>query len=391
MKIGIFTETYHPTINGVVVSIDTFRREMEKRGHHYYIFAPQPSQATSKVKVPKDDAVFRFPSISFPHESIYPLALALPSPIAAQFFPLDLIKELDIIHIQHYSLMGQYGLGLAKRFNIPTVYTYHTMAELYAQYFPVVGALSEPFIRALTRSTAHRASHVITPTASVKKYLQRIGVKGPISILPTGIQTSQYHRVSKHYLEEHYHIPSNRNILLFVGRLAAEKNVHFLLKAFQVIAKKRTNTHLVLVGDGPDRESFVKTVAKMGLTARVTFTGFIDHKETLKLFGTGDIFAFPSVTDTQGIVILEAMAAGTIPVAVDRLGPHDIIKDGVSGKLTGLNLKDFSDTICHLLDNKVMRKKMAVAARYQAQQFDAAVTAQTLENLYEKLTDNHRS
>lgn len=386
MKIGIFTESYRPTINGVVVSIDTFKEQLERRGHQVIIFAPfNRHQKTAEA------GIYRFPSIQFPQDPIYPLALPVPMAIAKQELPIDLIAELDIIHIQHFAMMGQYGLNLGREFNIPTVYTYHTMAELYTSYLPLIGDIFDPTIRAWTRWTAGRATHVITPTQSVKKYLRGIGVRRPISVIPTGIHTRLYKRHPKISLEKKYRIPTQSDILLYVGRLADEKNLRFLLKAFRQVQRERSDTHLLLVGDGPDKKHYERLVNLWGMAKQVTFTGFLPRAETIELFGAADLFVFPSITDTQGIVILEAMAAGTVPVAINRLGPHDIIKNNLTGRLVELNLEQFSGSILELLSDKTKRHRLSIAARHQAKHYDATVTGRAMEDLYEQIRHHSRS
>lgn len=380
MKIGIFTETYHPTINGVVISIDTFRRELERRGHEYFIFTPTHQDAKAA------DHVYRFPAFHFRDNIVYPLALPMPLGLARHYLPEKILKELDIIHVQHFSIMGQYGLGLAKQLQIPSVYTYHTMAELYTHYLPVLReAVTEP-IRTLTRYTARKATEVIVPTPSIKQYLRRIKVKKPINIVPTGIDVSLFRRVDPEYARTKYFIPADQDIIIYVGRLAEEKNIRFLLESFEQVVKSRPNTHLILVGGGLDEFTYRSYVTTHKLDRHVTLTGFLPREETIKLFGVASLFVFPSTTDTQGIVIIEAMAAGAVPVAVDALGPHDIIEDGVTGRLVSLNKKEFSGTIRQLLDDNRERQRLAKAAIHQAKYFDTSQTANLMEEIYERLT-----
>lgn len=377
MKIGIFSETYRPTINGVVVSIDTFKEQFEHQGHKVTIFAPfNRHQKTAEA------GVYRFPSIHFPRDPIYPLALPVPLSLAKQELPIDLIAELDIIHVQHFAMMGQYGLSLGRQFKIPTVYTYHTMAELYTSYLPLVGNVFDPTIRTWTRWTAARSNHLVTPTQSVKSYLRGLGIKKPISVIPTGIHTRLYHRTSRIGLEKKYRIPAHRDILLSVGRLSDEKNIRFLLEAFRQVQLARPDTQLLLVGGGPDKHRYERLVRHWGLNQFITLTGFLPRPETIDLFGVADLFVFPSITDTQGIVILEAMAAGSVPVAIDRLGPRDIIKDGLTGRLTELNLAAFSGSILELLHDKAKRHRLSIAARHQVKRYDATLTGRAMEKLY---------
>jgi glycosyltransferase involved in cell wall biosynthesis len=381
VKIGIFTETYHPTVNGVVISVDLFRRELEKKGHEYFIFAPD-----HKMRHKREKHVYRLPSIQLPTKAVYPLALPMPYSMAKQHLPEKILKELDIIHIQHFSMMGQYGLAIAEEHGIPAVYTYHTMAELYTKIAPVVGELAKQSIRNTTLKTAAKSTHVITPSPSVKRYLEGLGVKKQISVIPTGIETKLYSPLNPHQVKLAWGIDKADQILLFVGRLATEKNIDFLVRAFLRVLKKNNAAHLMLVGDGPDKVRLQDYVAKNNLGHKITITGFLAREQTIELFNSADLFVFPSVTDTQGIVIIEAMAGGTVPVAVDRLGPHDMIKDGITGRLSPLNEAKFAAIILDLLANPSERKKMATAARAQAKHFDVSVTAAAMEKLYLSLT-----
>lgn len=379
MKIGIFTETYHPTINGVVVSVDTFKQELEKKGHRYLIVAPD-----NQLKKKDAANVFRIPSFTIPGNPVYPLAKpGFLSTILAKL-PVKAIKELDIIHIQHYVLSGQYGLNLARELDIPSVYTYHTMAELYADNFPIIGNFIKGPIRWLTRYTSQRASRVVAPTPSIKKYLHSIGVTQPIDVVPTGIDTSQYKRVNPEYAKLKYRIPTDHKLLLYVGRLAQEKNIYLMLESLKIVIAKNPKVHLLVVGGGPDMKEFERWVKNNNLAGNVTFTGFLPRPETIKLFGTADLFIFPSITDTQGIVIIEALAAGAVPVAADRLGPHDIIEDGVTGRLSGLKPQQFSGIILELLADDALRSKLSKQAMLAAKQYDKKETAKLMENVYRK-------
>lgn len=379
MRIGIFTETYKPTVNGVVNSVEGFRQQLEKKGHQYLIFAPNHSEAD------RQSNVYRFPSVQSRNHRIYPIALPMPFALAEHYFPIDHIKQLDIIHIQHFSAMGQYGLHFAKRFHIPSVYTYHTMAELYSSYVPVIGNLMRGSIRALTRHTAAQATHVITPTPSVTKYLRKIGITKPITSIASGIETSNFKRVKPGYVHAAYHIPEKHQIVVYAGRLAAEKNIEFLLQSFVYVHRDLPDTHLILAADGPDRNKVQNFIRTHQLEHNVTITGFLDHKILVKIMGAAQVFAFPSVTDTQGIVILEAMASGAVPVAIDRYGPHDLIKNGRTGFLTDLNMEQFAARISDLLTHQEIWQRMSMAAQHEAQKYDVTVTAEAMEKLYLQL------
>lgn len=386
MRIGIFTQCYHPTNNGVVVSIDTFRRELEEDGYEYFIFAPQTKDRQSKC----DDArVFRYPSFSWPGQSDYPIAL----PYLAPFQIAEIHKlRLDLIHTQHLFTMGKLGLNIGRWLALPVVHTYHTLLAEYAHYIPLFGSLGKKYLIWRSRQYCNHCDQVVTPSAAMKKVLRSYGVTTPIETIPTGVELDDFaNPFHKEVLKTRWDIPEDKKILLYVSRIAREKNLDFLFEAIVRLAQIRHDFHLLLVGGGPELEHYRHFVKKSGLEALVTFTGMQEKEQANRFFGAADIFVFPSVTETQGIVITEAMAAGIPAVAIDMMGPSDLIQDGVDGFLVPLNLADFSSKIEKLLDNEDLRKKMGERARKNAQNFSAASSAQKLEELYERTIAHHRS
>lgn len=382
MRIGIFTECYHPTLNGVVVSIDTFKTELEKRGHKFFIFAPGNSKCNDNPL-----NVFRYPSL--PWHKDYPPALPFLAPLQTSKIS-DL--GLDLIHSQHMFGMGRFGLRIARKLDIPIVHTYHTLITEYAHYIPIIpNSLTKTVIKKLTKSYCNKCDQIVTPSSSMKKILRSYGTKTPIEVIPTGVYlenlANPYH---KDVLKAQWQIPEDKKILLYVSRVAKEKNLTFLFKAIKKLSTRRNDFHLLIVGGGPELEYYQKLVKNWELSACVTFTGMQEKEKANRFFGAADIFVFPSITETQGIVITEAMAAGIPAVAIDKMGPSDIIQDGIDGFLTPLNLDKFCAKIEALLENKNLREKLGVNALQNAKEFSAKASADKMERLYEK-TINHYS
>jgi glycosyltransferase involved in cell wall biosynthesis len=377
MNIGMFTDIYRPAINGVTRSIDTLKTSLEARGHTVYIFAP------SVRNHPKEERVIRLPSIKRLSPKEIPLGLAYVP------FLTDKVRELelDIIHTHLPFFVGGLGYRIAKKLSIPKIHTYHTHLTEYAHYSPVPG-IQRPIkygLQRLTKRYCNASDYVIAPSTAIKELLLSYGVKKPIVVNPTGIVCEDFHRLTKvetDQLLKQYYIPENQKIILFGGRLAKEKNLPFLLDCFQDIAQKHTNVHLIFAGGGPVEQELRHQIHKADLTLRVTITGFLQKQEIAKFFGIADVFAFPSYTETQGIVLAEAMAAGCPIVAIDALGPKDAIQDGVEGFLVANDGQAFTDRLLQILEDDELRQQQSSAATIGAQKFSVNNTTDRLLEVY---------
>ncbi|KKQ17520.1 MAG: 1,2-diacylglycerol 3-glucosyltransferase [Berkelbacteria bacterium GW2011_GWA1_36_9] len=383
MRVGIFSECYHPTLNGVVISIDTFKAELEKRGHKIFIFAPGKSNC-------KDNPfnIFRYPALPWPKD--YPLAFPFLAPLQnSQIRDLG----LDIVHSQHIFTMGRLGMRVAHQLDIPMMHTYHTLITEYSHYIPLFPKnFTKNIIVNLSRKYCNKCNQVVTPSSQMKKILRSYGIKTPIEVIPTGVYLENfkdpYH---KEVLKTKWQIPEDKIILLYVSRIAKEKNLDFLFKAIKLLHQKRQDFHLLMVGGGPELEYYQNLVKKWELSSYVTFTGMQEKEKANRFFGAADIFVFPSITETQGIVITEAMASGIPAVAIDKMGPSDIIKNGVDGFLTPLNIDSFCAKIETLLNNKKLREKFGAQALKDAENFSAKVCADKMEILYERTINNFKN
>jgi len=385
LRVGIFTECYHPVLNGVVISIETFRTELEKRGNDFFIFTtacPDYNERNPRVK--------RFPCmIPFPPKGgRYPISWPRLANIEAQKISH---LSLDLIHSQHLLGLGHLGLKIGKILKIPTILTYHTLLAEYTHYVPLFGSLVRAYLIRESRQISNRYDQIVTPSPSMKKILRDYGVRRPIEAIATGVNVNDFQKpISRPELESKWQIPQKSKLLLYVSRIAREKNVDFLLEAVRRLAGKRDDFYLLLIGGGPELEEFRKKVAGWGLEKRIVFTDMLPKKETNRYYGAADIFVFPSITETQGIVITEAMAAGIPAVAINIMGPSDLIQDGVDGYLVPLKLDILCAKIESLLNDESLRLKMGKKARQNAQQFSIETSADKMEKIYEKVRSNHR-
>ena len=378
MKILIFTETYLPTINGVVNSIESFRKELVKRGHKVYIIAPHSKTESFKER----DYVFRLLSLPFLGQPSHPVAWPYAHQVKAI---VDEIKP-DIIHVQGVGVCGWLGLKIAHKEKIPCMFTYHTLLEGYAHYAGLFSFIIKPLMRWWSKYLSNKYDLVITPSPNIARVLKKYGVKSDIVALPTGVEISSFRPQQKTEYRKNLEFDPDKLYLLSVGRLAREKNIQQLLTDFGRLHTRSENAHLIIAGDGPDRMAYEGIVESHGLSRAVTFLGSVEHKDLIPYFVASDIFCFPSLTDTQGIVLVEAMASGIPSVVYDTLGPGDLIKNSENGLKAKVGTDQFFTFLSELVQNNELREKLGVGALREARKYTIEKTTDQLEQIYQVLT-----
>lgn len=381
MKIGIFTECYKPVMNGVAVSIESFKTALEEKGHEVFVFAPEHPEAKQEKNI------FRFPSFSDPKKRLYPIFLPSIN-LLKNRLPEDVIKNLDLIHSQHMFTAGRLARYVARTYDKPLVYTYHTLIADYTHYAGIFSAVVKIYLKNMSKRFCNSCDQIITPSNPMKKILVKYGVKKPIDVVMTGIEPKAYKRVSEpdeKQIRQKYGIDQNAKICLYLSRIAKEKNLDFLFKAFKKIKQEYSNVHLLMVGGGPEEEWAKSRVQDLGLGTWVTFTGMLPKAEANKMFGFGYVFTFPSFTETQGIVVGEAMASGTPPVAVGKMGPTDLIHDGKDGFLTKLSISDFTNKVVKLLKDQKLHDMFVMEGLSRVEEFSNETSVRRLISLYEKV------
>lgn len=387
MKIGIFTECYTPVMNGVVVSIQSFKKALEEKGHEVFIFAP----GGKDCKI--EHGVYRFPSYTDKKGRVYPIFV--PSlTVQSSYLPEDIISGLDIIHTQHMFTAGRLARFAAKKYNKPLVSTYHTLIAEYAHYTGILAPITQAYLRNMSKRFCNTCDQIITPSGVIKNILYKYGVRTPIEVIMTGIDPKAFSRLKEEEADElrsKYKIASDAKVLLYLSRIAKEKNIDLLLKSFIKIKEQYPKCHLLLVGGGPEENAVKLQLTTYNLQDSVTMTGMLPKEEANRIFGMADIFTFPSHTETQGIVIAEAMASGTPPVAVNIMGPTELIHDGEDGYLVKNNVADFSEHVLKLLTDDKLRDKFATEGRSRVEEFSNETSVLKLISLYEKVIEKKRS
>ncbi|AKM82588.1 TPA: glycosyltransferase family 4 protein [Candidatus Berkelbacteria bacterium] len=381
MKIGIVSECFDPTLNGVTVSIHAFEDILEKN-NEIYILAPETSGFTDT-----QSNIFRYPSSTLFGPKDYPIAFPIFAPsITKRAKALG----LDIIHAQHsLGMLSAMGRHLADDLDIPIVHTYHTLLEEYV-HWKIGSPIGKWFVKRRSTDFCNQCDQIVTPSEAMKKIILGYGVKTPIETIPTGIDLSEFQNpFSRDELFQQWGVPKGKKLLLYLSRVAKEKNLDFLLEVIKRLVKSRNDFHLILVGGGKELPIYQKKVSQMGLDHAITFTDKQEKEKANRFFGAADIFVFPSTSETQGIVISEAMAAGMPAVAVNKMGPSNIIKDQVDGYLCDLNLDQFIGRIESLLNDDNLRLKLGAAARENAKEYSKEASASKMEKLYERTIANY--
>lgn len=375
MRIGIFTDSYKPYTSGVVRSIETFNKEFQELGHETYIFAP------SYPNYQKESKVFRFLSVPAPTNPDF--SLALPFSLRLRHNIKNL--QLDLIHVHSPFLLGRLGAKYARSLNVPLVFTFHTMYEQYVHYVPIGQNITKEITRVFCREFCNGCDMVITPTGIVARHLKDIGVFKEVRSIPTGIDLMEFENQDRGWLRNEYNISQEDKILLCVGRLGQEKNHNFVLEAFKRVSERVANTKLVLVGGGPEEKALKGAAARLGLENRVVFTGTLPRDKVILCYCGADIFVFASLTETQGLVIGEAQAAGLPSVAIKANGVSEMISDGVDGFLTENDQHDFVDSIICLITNDQLYSAMSKNALESAKRISSRNCALQLLECYESL------
>lgn len=375
MRIGIFTDTYVPETNGVVTVVRLMERELRRAGHEVLVFAPaHPGFRDGRPEV------FRFRSVRF----ILYKGMRLAIPYNRRAF--SALRTLDIVHSQDPFSVGLVGFGASFRYGIPHVHTYHAHYVEYRKYLPPPLRPSRRAVERLSRVLCNQCDAVIAPSSATKEELLRYGVRVPIHVLPFGVDAELYARPTAWDLRQTLGLPREAEVLLYVGRLGWEKNVEFLLRSFRLLADRRPGAHLVLIGDGPHRPVLEGVARSLALGDRVHFLGQMPWERLVDPYRQATLFVFSSKTETQGLVVEEAMAGGTPPVAVNAFGVRDLVIPGETGLLVEEDEEAFAKACLELLADPNRRREMGRQAREWALAHSAQASAARLMEIYTALS-----
>ncbi len=378
MRIAYFTDTYLPNNDGVVACLLNYRKGLEKRGHEIFILTP----GTKKQKQEnKDKNVYYFTSASFKPYPDYRLAL----------FPFQsarkLLKEMnvDLIHSHGIATTGLAAIDCANHLKIPSIASFHTMVPSATHYL-TSRADMQKFLEEVSwkylRWYYKFFKRVLVPSNFTQKILEKEGITNT-NVMPAGINYRFYAGGDGEWIRKRHRL-GKKKIVLHVGRLVKEKNLELLINEAQSIINKKPNVVFIIVGKGPAEEHYKNLVALKGLDEYFIFRGFVPRKELPDYYNVADAFAFPSYFDTQGLVALEAMAAGLPVVAPERSGSSDFVQDGETGYLFKEEV-DFREKLLLALENG---KKMEKKCKEVARGYDSEKRVEELIKVYEDTLKN---
>lgn len=373
LHIAQFTNTYFPVVSGVVRSVSTFRQALSQLGHNVFIFAQQSHDYEDT-----EPFIFRYPALDLPLMSGFPLTIPI-SPFNDKLLPL---LGLDVIHSHHPFLLGQTAAHKASELDLPLVFTYHTRYQEYSHYV----SLNQEFIKeAISRwlgEYMHHCHHIVVPSESIKTILsEEYGVSEQVTAIPTGIDLEPYQQADGQAVRQARGWAGD-TVLISVGRLAKEKNWHMLLEAVARAIGKREHTRLVVIGDGEERQALEDHATDLNIADKVEFIGIIPFADIPGYLKAADLFCFASLTETQGLVTMEAMAAGLPVVAVDASGTRDVVEDGAQGFLTLNDPEALARAIEHMVRDKALRERCRASAWEKAQTFEMKHQAEKLVEVY---------
>ena len=380
MRIGFFTDTYTPQINGVVTSIELFRHELERLGHTVLVCAPTPRQSSDT------DRIVRVPSMKF----VFQPEMRVAAPYSVEAMRAIKAMDLDIIHSHDPFAIGLLGLAVAKRYRIPYVHTYHTLYPEYVHYIWETRFTKELAAR-LSRDFCARCDAVVAPSTKIERALRGWGYHGMLKVVPTGVDTSEFERAPAEdvaRIRAEFGVGPDERMLLFVGRLGKEKSIDLLVRTLPHL---REGARLVIAGNGPYRPELEALIAQLRVADRVGFVGYLDRRRIALAYQAADIFVFASTSETQGLVISEAMAAGVPIVAVDDLAVADMVKDGENGLLVPGNEIAMATAIDHVLGDEERRLQMGVASERLAEELSIEHQTLRLLSVYDQVLRRKRA
>lgn len=373
MRILMVSDVYFPRVNGVSTSIETFRRTLAGQGIEVRLVVPRYGDEA------EEDGVVRVAGRPVPGDREDRLV----GWRAMHRAVLAAARDCDLIHIQTPFVAHYAGLKAARQLGRPVVATYHTLFEEYVEHYApfLPAAWLQRQARALSRRQCNALDAVIVPSTAMQQRLNSYGVSVPLRVLPTGIPLHQFAAGDGPAFRYRHGILSTRPMALFVGRVAHEKNIAFLLEALIQARRARPDLLLVVAGEGPAMADLKAQVKALGLRDAVEFIGYLDrHTELPGCYAAADVFVFASRTETQGLVLLEAMAAGLPVIALAEMGTSDILAPGRGAISPPADPVAFGDALADFLNRPAAwRHLRREAPRYAAEWSDEAMAARLAE------------
>jgi glycosyltransferase involved in cell wall biosynthesis len=377
----MFTNTYLPHVGGVARSVSTYAEEFRRRGHHVHVVAPQFDGAMEST-----EHVLRTPALQKFNGSDFSVTIPQPG-LIAEF--LDEFKP-DIIHSHHPFLLGDAAARAAWTRRLPLVFTHHTLYEQYTRYVPLDSEALQRVAIQMATEYCNLCTHVIAPSPSIVELLKQRCVATPISAIPTGIDLEMFGAGDGAAFRRRFEIPQDALVVGHVGRLSGEKNLDYLARAVGLFLADHPQAVLVVVGSGDYEDTMIETVCDLANADRIIMAGKQTGRDLADAYAAMDVFAFSSQSETQGMVLAEAMAARTPVVALDGSGVRDVL-NGSNGRLLPAEAPEqaFAKALHELTRDTRQLKKLGEAARASVKDYGLQVCAGRILDLYGELIDQH--
>ncbi|MDZ7803999.1 glycosyltransferase [Thiohalophilus sp.] len=383
MRIVMVSDVYFPRINGVSTSIQTFRDSLQALGHDIRLIAPRYS-----AEDPAQTGISRIQSrpVPFDPEDRLMSVTAVDREIAR----LHREKPIDLIHIQTPFAAHRSSKRMARRLGIPCIETYHTHFEEYMHnYVPLIPRrVFRPLIRFITRRQCHNLQGLIVPSSAMLKVIRDYHIPLPTRTLPTGIDPERFSRGDGHAFRKRHHIEPDRPVMVHIGRIGHEKNIDFLLHVHHQVLQQLPQTLFVIAGEGPALEHLKQLSDKLGTRDNIRFVGYLDRNTTLlDCYRAGNVFVFSSRTETQGLVLLEAMACGVPVVSTAELGTRDILLPQRGALVVEEDVDQFAATVQQVLELPGLQRRMSHEGQDYVHEWSHSALAHSLADLYRHTID----
>lgn len=385
MKILMISDVYFPRVNGVSTSIATYRRELEERGHEVHLVAPDYDGITT-------DDEFRIRRVTARHLPFDPEDRMLRAGRVLAEREAFRNEEFDLIHIQTPFVAHYLGVKLAKELGIPRVETYHTYFEEYLyHYLPFLPKGAARYLaRSLSRRQCNDLDALAAPSSGMLEVLRGYGIQTHAEIMPTGLPAENFIHGDGPAFRTKYGISPQRPVMLYVGRVAFEKNIGFLLRMTARLKRELPEVLLLVAGEGPALASLQREAQQLGLNNNVLFVGYLDRKRELPdCYRAANLFVFSSRTETQGLVLLEAMAQGVPVLALAEMGTRDVLREGQGALIARHEEADFAARALTLLRAPHAAMNLGKLGKEYAAGWSAGALADRMLDFYLRTIERH--
>jgi 1,2-diacylglycerol 3-alpha-glucosyltransferase len=383
VRVLFISDVYFPRVNGVSTSIRTFREDLARCGVETLLIAPEYEGSAQ----PDERGVIRVPAGAVPKD---PEDRRLRWGALGRALEALQPTELDLIHVQTPFVAHYAGTRFARRWRIPCIETYHTFFEEYVHhYVPALPrSVGRTLARAITRSQCRDVQALIAPSEPLRQSLLGYGIRTPVHVIPTGLPADRFTPGDGRRFREHARLPAGRPLITYIGRVAHEKNIEFLVRMFVRVRERMPEAMLVIAGEGPARESLRRLVCGLGLDNDVHFAGYLDRNTALlDCYAAAAVFVFASRTETQGLVLLEAMAQGVPIVSTAELGTRSVLLPGCGAVVVEEREDPFARAVVRVLTDPGLASALSQQGRPYARAWSSAAMAGRMADLYRSFTE----